>query len=314
MIQILFPIGIGLILFFYGLSLMRTGLERLAGEKLEQWLSRFTKNPWIGFVTGTIATALVQSSTAITVITVGLVNAKVLTFRQSIGIILGSNVGTTVTTQLIALSLEDFSLPLFLIGFVLWLIPKKTIRFTGLAIGGFSLMILAISIMGKVAIPIASSPTFQSWLTTMSEMHSLSMLIGALFTALIHSSSATTAITMVFVEGGLISLSSAVAVILGSNLGTCISAYMASIGGNVGGKLVAYAHIFLNLFGVIAFLPLVDLLTYVITALTDDPSVQVAHAQTIFNVISSLLVLPFSYQFGRFVEWITRSRVGHSLL
>lgn len=307
--QILFPLIIGLIIFFYGLSIMRTGLDRLAGNRLEGWLLRFTRTPWIGFLTGTVATALLQSSTAITVITVGLVNARVLTYRQSIGIILGTNVGTTVTTQLIALSLQDYAIPLLFIGFILWLIPKPAIRFSGLALGGFSLLIIALSIMSKIATPIASSPSFQSWLVTMSEHHVLGILVGTIFTGIIQSSSATTAIAMVFVEGGLIPLASAVAIVLGSNLGTCLTAYLASIGGSRSGKTVAYAHIFLNLFGVLLFLPLINLLTLLILYLANDPSMQVAHAQTVFNILTSLLVLPFAYQFGRFVEWVVNRRL-----
>ncbi len=309
--EILFPLIIGLVIFFYGLSLMRTGLDRLAGHRLEEWLLRFTRTPWHGFLTGTIATALLQSSTAITVITVGLVNARVLTYRQSIGIILGTNVGTTVTTQLIALSLQDYAIPLLIIGLVLWLIPKPAIRFTGLSIGGFSLLIIALTIMSKIATPIASSPSFQSWLVMMSESHTLGVLVGTIFTAIIQSSSATTAIAMVFVEGGLIPLASAVAIILGSNLGTCLTAYLASLGGDRSGKMVAYAHVFLNLFGVLLFLPMISLLTLLTLYLANDPSVQVAHAQTVFNLFTSLLVLPFAYQFGRFVEWVMVRKVSY---
>lgn len=310
-LQIIMPLVIGLMIFFYGLTIMRLGLDKLAGNRLEEWLLRFTRTPFIGFLTGTIATALLQSSTAITVITVGLVNARVLTYRQSIGIILGTNVGTTVTTQLIALSLSDYAIPLLIIGLIMWIIPKPTIRFTGLAIGGFSLLIISLTIMGKIAVPIANSPTFQGWLATVSENHILGVLVGTLFTAVIQSSSATTAIAMVFVEGGLIPLASAIAIILGSNLGTCLTAYLASLGGDRSGKMVAYAHIFLNLFGVLLFLPFINLLTLLTLYLANDPSIQVAHSQTIFNLLTSLLVLPFAYQFGRIVEWVMARRVSY---
>ncbi len=303
-IQILFPLTIGLILFFYGLSLMRTGLDRLAGKRLEAVLLRFTRTPWVGFITGTVATALLQSSSAITVITIGLVNARVLTYRQSIGIILGTNVGTTVTTQLIALSLSDYALPLLLISFFLWIIPRPTIRYSGLALGGFSLLILALSIVGQIANPIINNSSFQLGFITISENHLLGILVGVVLTALIHSSAAATALVMVFVEGGILPLASGIAIVLGSNLGTCVTAYFASIGGDRSGKLVAYAHIFLNLFGVLLFIPLIKVLTLITLYLTNDPSIQIAHAQTIFNLVVSLLVLPFAYSFGRLVESI----------
>lgn len=301
--QIALPLTVGLLLFFYGLVLMRSGLDRLAGERLELWLLRFTRSPWVGFLTGTVATALLQSSSAITVITIGLVNARVLTYRQSIGIILGTNVGTTVTTQLIALSLEDYALPLLFIGFILWLIPKPALRYTGLAVGGFSLLIIALTIISKIATPISSNPGFLSMFATMSESHVLGVFAGTILTAIIQSSAAATALSMVFVEGGVIPLVSGVAIVLGSNLGTCLTAYLASLGGDRSGKLVAYAHILLNVFGVLLFLPLIHVLTWMTMVLADDPSVQIAHAQTIFNLATSLIVLPFAHQFGRFVEW-----------
>lgn len=302
--EIIIPLGVGIAIFFFGLEIMRIGLNRIAGKKMEEWLSRFTKTPLLGFITGMIATSIVQSSSAITVITVGLVNARLLTYRQSIGIVLGSNVGTAVTVQLIALSLDDYVVPLIFIGLILWLIPKPTIRFTGLSIGGFSLLFIGLKVISTIAAPIANQPGFQAWFASMGENLMLSVLIGALFTAVIQSGTATIAIAMAFVEGGLIPLASSIAIVLGANLGTCFTAYLASLGGEKSGKLVAYAHIMLNLLGIILFLPFINLLTLATLYLSHDPSVQVAHAQTLFNFISSIVVLPFAHQFGMWVERI----------
>lgn len=179
--EIIIPLGVGIAIFFFGLEIMRIGLNRIAGKKMEEWLSRFTKTPLLGFITGMIATSIVQSSSAITVITVGLVNARLLTYRQSIGIVLGSNVGTAVTVQLIALSLDDYVVPLIFIGLILWLIPKPTIRFTGLSIGGFSLLFIGLKVISTIAAPIANQPGFQAWFASMGENLMLSVLIGTSF-------------------------------------------------------------------------------------------------------------------------------------
>jgi phosphate:Na+ symporter len=300
--EIIFPFSVGIAIFFFGLECMRIGLNTIAGKSLETWLARFTKTPLIGFITGTIATSIVQSSSAITVMTVGLVNARLLTYQQSIGIILGTNVGTTVTTQILSLPIDDYALPMFITGVIFFLIPWRSFRFFGLTIGGLSLIMIGLNTIQTISYPIANQPFIQDWFNMIGSHPTFAVLAGAIFTAIIQSSTATTAITMVFVEAGLVPLTGAVAIILGSNIGTCITAYLASLGGSKTGKLVAYAHILLNLFGVILFLPLIKTLTLICLYLADDPGAQVAHAQTIFNLFVSLLVLPFAKQFGNGVE------------
>ncbi|WP_047151397.1 Na/Pi cotransporter family protein [Aneurinibacillus tyrosinisolvens] len=294
MISILVPLLAGLALFMGGMRLMRIGLFNIAGERMRHWLVRFTKTPTRGMVTGTIVTMLIQSSSAVSVITMGLANAGLLTFPRTIGIILGTNIGTTFTTQLIALNLTGMAFPIFVLGCILWLIRHPVIRAVGASVAGFGCVFIGIQVMQKIALPLQHTQLFADVMTQMSSHHMGGILIGTVFTAILHSSSAVTAITMGFMNENAIPLTMGIAIILGSNVGTCITAILAAIGGNTASKRVAWVHVFLNVTGVLLFLPFIQLLAHTVTALTDQPGLQIAHAQTIFNVVCSLLALPFT--------------------
>jgi len=302
--EIIIPFAVGLMIFLFGMQLMKIGLNNLAAHKLKDILTRFTKTPAHGFLTGTVITMFLQSSSAVTVITIGLTNARLLTFPQTIGIILGTNIGSTVTTQLIALNISDYALPIFLVGTFLWFLPLHILRCTGLALAGFGCIFLGMDAMQMIADPIQKTGVFQDLVLRGSENSVVGVLIGTAITAAIQSSAATTAITMSFIGDHLIPLTMAIAIILGSNVGTCLTALIASIGGNTASIRVAWSHIILNVVGVILFIPLIGVLALITTMLTSHPPAQVAHAQTIFNVICSLLVLPFAHQFSRFIEFL----------
>ncbi|RKD23992.1 Na/Pi-cotransporter [Ammoniphilus oxalaticus] len=302
--EIVIPAAVGLTIFLFGLQLMRIGLNHLAGDKLKNVLTRFTKTPTHGFFTGTIVTMLMQSSSAVTVITIGLTNARLLTFPQTIGIILGSNIGTTVTPQLIALNISDYALPTFLIGALLWFFPSHILRCSGLALAGFGCIFLGMDTMQMIAEPIRKMGILEDLVLMGSENSVIGIIVGTVITALIQSSTATTAITMNFIGDHLIPLSMAIAIILGSNIGTCVTALLASIGGNTASIRVAWCHVILNTLGVVLFIPLIGALALLITTLSSHPPAQVAHAQTIFNVACSLLALPFATHFGRLIEFL----------
>ena len=274
--EIIIPFAVGLMIFFFGMQLMRIGLNNLAvaGHKLQDILTRFTKTPAHGFLTGTIITMIMQSSSAVTVITIGLTNARLLTFPQTIGIILGTNIGTTMTTQLIALNISDYALPTFLLGCLLWFLPVHALRCTGLALAGFGCIFLGMDAMQMIAGPIRETGIFQDLVVKGSENSVVGILIGTAITAAIQSSTATTAITMSFIADHLIPLTMAIAIVLGSNVGTCMTALIASIGGNTASIRVAWSHIILNVVGVILFIPLISILALVTTMLSNHPPAQ----------------------------------------
>lgn len=307
-LEILLPLTLGLIIFLIGMRLMRGGLERLAANRLQDWILRFTKTPWRGFCTGTIITALLQSSTAVTVLTIGFVNAGIMSFANSIGIILGTNIGTTVTTQILALKVEDFYLPLLIIGCTLLCLPWYSCKQIGWVTIGFSGIFMGVEMMQEIALPLKEQGYLDQLMALGGSPMITGILVGALITALVHSSSATTAFAMGFYATGAVSLPFAIAVVFGSNVGTCVTGIIAAIQTNIYAQRVAAAHLILNIAGVIAFAPLIPWMESWVPSLSDNLATQIAHVQTIFNVICSLAVLPFAQAFARSIEWILPHR------
>lgn len=302
--DIIIPFAIGITMFLFGLQLVRIGLERLAGDQLQNWLIRYTSTPSKSFLTGTLSTALLQSSSAVTVLTISFVDVGAMSFSQSIGIILGTNVGTTLTTEIMALNIEDFSLPMIIIGLCIHLLPLKKISHSGVVFIGFGCIFLGMEAMQSLAAPLEKRGIFD-WMLSNNHYPILTgILIGTVFTALIHSSSATIALTMGLLVSHVITLPIAIAMVFGSNIGTCATAWIATIGTNTAAKQVALAHLFLNIVGVALFVPLIPWISDLAHLLADDVSIQIAHIQTLFNVICSLLVLPFTHTFAKCITWI----------
>ncbi|WP_312117361.1 Na/Pi cotransporter family protein [Brevibacillus reuszeri] len=303
-VSILAPFTFGLSFFLFGMYAMRTGFQNLAGKKMEEWMSRFTRTPVHSFWIGLLTTFVLQSSSAVTVLTIGLTNAGLIQFSQTVGIILGTNLGTTVTTELIALKLESFAIPMLLVGVALWLMPRRNLRCIGLVVAGFGLIFLGIDTMKIMAKPLEQSETFRSLFMESSHSIWVGLITGIVFTALIHSGSATTVITMGLLTHQVLSMETALAIVLGANIGTCFTAVIASIGTNVASKQVAWCHTLFNVAGALVFLPILPQLALVSAFLTDNPSMQIAHSQTIFNLVCSLVALPFAAQIGRFIQWL----------
>ncbi|WP_289142260.1 Na/Pi cotransporter family protein [uncultured Brevibacillus sp.] len=303
-VSILAPFTFGLSFFLFGMYAMRTGFQNLAGKKMEEWMSRFTRTPVHSFWIGLLTTFVLQSSSAVTVLTIGLTNAGLIQFTQTVGIILGTNLGTTVTTELIALKLESFAIPMLLIGVALWLMPRRNIRCIGLVIAGFGLIFLGIDTMKIMAKPLEQSETFRSLFMESNHSIWVGLITGIVFTALIHSGSATTVITMGLLTHQVLSMETALAIVLGANIGTCFTAVIASIGTNIASKQVAWCHTLFNVAGALVFLPILPQLALVSAFLTDNPSMQIAHSQTIFNLVCSLVALPFAAHIARFIQWL----------
>jgi phosphate:Na+ symporter len=299
--ELIIPFTTGLAIFLFGMQVMRIGFENLFLQKMKNLLYHLTKNPMTGLLTGAMATAILQSSSAVTLLTIAFTHARLITFRQAIGIILGTNIGTTLTTELIAFQINHFGVYFFVLGMICFLIPIIPIRSTGLIFGGFGLLFLGMETMQSITPMIKQVGWVDSIYLFGQDGIISGILAGTLLTALIQSSTTITAITMNIMYDQLLPLSISIAIILGSNIGTCITAVIGSTGTNKASKQVALAHVLLNLGGVLVFIPLIPMLVFIVESLTSNPMQQVAHAQTIFNIVCSLAVLPFVHYFERIV-------------
>lgn len=287
-----------ILLFISGMTIIRIGLFHLSGENLKIFLAKLTKTPFKGMLTGTVATALLQSSAAVMVITIGFISSRILTFPQSIGIILGTNIGTTFKTELITFNIDRAIVPMVILGALLIFISAKKIRSVGMLLLGIAAVFLAMKGFESFSQPLTEVPTIASLLLSLNNSIWLSITLGAILTAIIQSSTAMTGIAMGFLSAGILQLDSGIAVMFGANIGTCITAIIASIGGGHEAKLAAYAHVWLNVLGVLAFIPLIPLLVQLAPAMAYEPDVQLAHISVIFNVAVSLLALPFATKFS----------------
>ncbi|WP_148302629.1 Na/Pi cotransporter family protein [Caldalkalibacillus mannanilyticus] len=303
--EFMIPFATGLTIFLFGMQIMRIGFENLFLEKIKSLLTILTHHPVMGFLTGVISTAILQSSSAVTLLTIAFTHSKILSLRQALGIILGTNIGTTFTTELIAFKVEHLGVYLFFLGFVFFLFPNIKVKSSGFVLGGFGLLFIGMEMMQSIA-PVIKSFGWLDHLYVFGQEGVISgILAGTFLTALIQSSTATTAITMNLIYDQLLPLSIAIAIILGSNIGTCITALLGSIGTNRAAKQVALSHVILNLGGVLLFIPLIPLLQLLVEWMSSSPTQQVAHAQLIFNVLCSLVVLPFIRQFEAFIIFLS---------
>lgn len=295
----------GIALLLGGLRIMRGGLEKAAHTRVSRILERMTGNPARAFLAGAVITALVQSSTAITVLTIGFVNAGMLSLARAIGIVLGANVGTCLTTQLLSFDLDSISLPAAAAGLSLILFAKKpALIYSGRALLGLGLIFFGLSTLTQAFIPLNSSPRLVQTVASTQNPWAAAFY-GCIFTGIIHSSATTTGVIIALSRHGLIDLPLAIAAVIGGNIGTCVTAVLASVGGTAAGKKVALAHVLINLCGAALFLPLLEPFSSLVGLTADTLPRQIANAQTIFNVLSSLLLLPFT---GRFTWLLNKIR------
>lgn len=297
----LFSFCILICIFIFGMTLLRTGLFNVSADSLKNLILKLTDTPWKGLLVGTIITGVLQSSSAVMVITIGLISARMLTFRQSIGIILGTNIGTTFTTEIITFKIDSLLIPMAVIGSVFMLFKSQKLRSIGFIFLGIASVFSAMSGFEYLAGPLASLPLIEESIIKLNDSYFYSVITGTVITAIIQSSTATTGIIMGFLSSNILSIGSGIAIMLGSNVGTCLTAFIASIGGGKDSKLCAYAHIWLNVMGVVVFFPFIEHLAILASTLANQPDVQLAHISVVFNVISSLLVIPFADRFGRFI-------------
>ena len=283
------------------MTLLRSGLAAVSKDSFKMRLTHFTDTPWKGLLAGILITCILQSSSAVMVITLGFISTGMLSFTQSIGIILGTNIGTTITTELITFDIEAFLIPLIVLSLLCLLIRNKKVQSIGLILLGISFVFTAMEGFEYLATPLGDSAFMSPLLLSLNDSYLLSVIAGMILTGIIQSSTATTGIIMGFLTNGAMDIDTGVAIILGSNIGTCVDVLLASIGGGREAKLTAYAHIWLNVLGVMAFYPFIGWLAQVGKELAQAPDVQLAHASVLFNVICSLLVLPFAKGFGNMI-------------
>ena len=292
----------GLALFLYGMQMMSVNLEAAAGSRMKHILERLTANRFLGVCVGAGITAVIQSSSATTVMVVGFVNSGLMTLRQAVWIIMGANIGTTVTGQLIALDIGELAPLITFIGVALALfVKRKQTQFAGGIIAGLGILFIGMGMMGEAMVPLRESEAFVNLMTRFSNPL-LGILAGAVFTAIIQSSSASVGILQALAVSGLIGLDSAVFVLFGQNIGTCITAALASIGASRDAKRATLIHLLFNVIGTAVFTAVCIIwpLTGLVGSFTPhNPAAQIANMHTLFNIVTTLLLLPFGAQLAQ---------------
>ena len=311
----------GLALFLFGIDQMTEGLKSVAGERMRSVLARLTSNRFMGAMTGAFVTSIIQSSSVTTVLVVGFTTAGLMSFAQSIGVIMGANIGTTITAQIVAFKVTKAALFMVAVGFSFLFFGKKgRLRHHGEIVMGLGLVFFGMSIMSDAMQPLR---TFQPFLDFMAAMGNpfLGILVAAAFTALIQSSSATTAIVIVMAGQGFITLPAGIALAFGANVGTCVTAMLAAIGKPREALRAAVAHVLFNVAGVLVWLAFIDQLAGLVTSLSPSyPGLsgsqrlaaeaprQIANAHTIFNIANTFIFIWFTTLIARFVEWMVPDR------
>jgi phosphate:Na+ symporter len=293
----------GMALLLYGIRLSGDSLQRAAGARLRHLLTGLVDNRLLALVSGAAVTAIIQSSAATTLMLIGFVSAGLMTFRQTLGLILGADIGTTFTVQLIAFKATDWALFLVGAGFTIAAVAqRRQVKDVGQAVLGFGLVFLGLKVILDGMEPVRTNPLAVQVFGAIGDNRLMAALAAALFSALVTSSAATIGLALALAHQGLLALDGAVAVVLGANIGTCATALMASVGTTAEAKRVAVAHIAFKLLGVALIFPFLDPFVRLIAASAADPARQVANAHTFFNIGVGLAFLPFASLAARGIE------------
>ncbi|WJY28473.1 Na/Pi cotransporter family protein [Sporosarcina trichiuri] len=304
--QVAFQFLGGLGIFLFAIKYMGDGLQKVAGDRLRSILDRFTTNPFMGVLVGIIVTVLIQSSSGTTVITVGLVSAGFMKLRQAIGVIMGANIGTTVTAFIIGLDVGAYALPIMAVGaFLIFFIQKLTVKHVGEVIFGFGGLFLGLELMSTGMSPLRTLDAFSSLTVSMSEHPMLGVVAGTVFTLIVQSSSATVGILQGLYAEHLIDLKAALPVLFGDNIGTTITAILASIGASVAARRAAATHVLFNVVGAVIFMllliPFTAYVEWITSALAIEDKMQIAFAHGSFNVVNTIIQFPFIGAWAYFV-------------
>ena len=287
----------GLGMFLYGMNVMGDGLQKAAGEKLKKIIEMLTTNRIMGVLVGTLVTAIIQSSSATTVMTIGFVNAGIMSLQQAVGVIMGANIGTTVTAQLVSFNIEKYAPIAIGIGMVFWFFTKKkNIKNISEILIGFGILFVGMNFMKEAAAPVSEMSQVHDAMLYLSKNPVLGILAGFLITGTIQSSSASIGILIVLASQGLLPITAALPVLYGDNIGTCVTSLLSTIGASRNARRAAIMHLCFNVIGTLLFIivlskPIVALVTSIDP--TNVPR-QIANAHTLFNVVNVIVILPFS--------------------
>lgn len=335
--QLIFGLMGGLGLFLFGMKTMSEGLQKVAGSRIRKILAALTTNRLVGTMVGIAVTAIIQSSSATTVMVVGFVNAGLMSLVQSIGVVLGANIGTTVTAQLIAFKITKFALPAIGVGAGLKLFSSsKKWSYIGEIVLGFGILFFGLSVMKHAFDPVRGSQEFQQIFLMVGDNHLLGVLIGAVLTIIVQSSSATLAITLALATSGLLTFEASIALILGENIGTTITANLAAIGTNLAARRTALAHFLFNTIGVAYMLILFPYFTGIVSSITesfvggaadlviktqeqaalyggsigDKPFIAryIANTHTMFNIVNTIIFLPLIGVLAKLTTMVIRGK------
>ncbi len=304
--EILFHFLGGLGLFLYSIKTMGDGLQQAAGDRLRFYIDKYTSNPFLGVLVGIVVTALIQSSTGVTVITVGLVSASLLTLRQAIGIIMGANIGTTVTSFIIGFKLGEYALPLIFLGTMfLFFTKNRTANNIGRILFGVGGIFYALNLISAGMSPLKDLPQFKEYMVTLGQNPILGVVAGAVITVLIQASSATIGILQGLYAGGFLDLKGSLPVLFGDNIGTTLTVIIAAAGANVSAKRVAATHVTFNVLGTILCLillgPFTAMIEYFQALLHLSPEMTIAFSHGAFNVSNTIIQFPFIGALAYFV-------------
>ena len=301
--SIVIPVLTLVVIFLFGIQKFSKQISQVAGERFKNILTRITKTPLRGVGVGALFTALIQSSTATTVMLVGLVDAGLLTFSNSLGVIIGSNLGTTVTSQLVAFHFTNIA-PLFvLLGFLVTYFGGAYKRW-GKPLFYFGLVFFSLSLISLYIEPVKSNPEIIKLFSGITSIY-VALLVGIIFTAIIQSSSVTSGLVVLLTGLGLLNIDQAIGVILGANIGTTSTALLASIGKNIGARKVAIAHFLFNVLGVIMFLPFIGEFVKFVESIGGSSQQVVVNAHIIFNLTCAIIFLILLRPFEKFINRIT---------
>ena len=316
----------GLALFLFGIDQMSVGLKAVAGERMATMLGGMTRNRFIGAITGAFVTAILNSSSVTTVLVVGFITAGIMTLSQSIGVIMGANIGSTMTAQIVAFNVTQYAMLPIAGGFAMIFFGKtEQMKHGGAMLFGLGLLFGGMGVMSDAMYPLRTYPPF---LELMSQLENplLGILVGAAFTGLVQSSAATTGIAIVMASEGLMSLPAGIGLALGANIGTCVTAILAAIGKPVAARQAAAAHIVFNVLGVLIWLPFIGYLAQLATAaspvysdldgaarMAKEVPRQIANAHTIFNVVNTALFIWFTGTLAKFVQRLIPEKAEVSL-
>ncbi len=295
----------GMALFLFGVAKLSQGMEKLAGNQIQVWLDRMTNKPIKGAFFGVVATALIQSSSLLMVTMIGLINANLMTLEQAIGVMMGQEIGTTLTAQIVAFKVGDLCYLFIALGFILSeFVPRDGWRDYGEIILGFGVLFLGMNLMSDALEVVTQSPGVASWLALMGRNVFAGVLAGFVTTAIVQSSSAVTGLVVAMGISHVITLPAAVAILLGANIGTCITGLLAALRLSRASRRASIAQILINVFGVLVFLPFFQPFVTLVSITSTLLPRQIANAHTIFNVIVSVMLFPFVRQLAQLVKWL----------